>query len=81
MANRHQGTMKQCVSRENWTVVRTQLYMARKRRRKDLMTAVSVLKPLGGKMLTVCKDAKVVQCHGGNRMRTGRNAMSEMRWG
>ena len=64
----------------SWTVARTQLYMMRMRMRKDLTMAVSTLKPLWGKMLTVCKDAKVVQCHGSNRTRTGRE-MSEMKWG
>ena len=79
-ANRRRGAAKQCVSRENWTIARTQLYMMRMRMRKDLMMAVSALKPLWGKMLMACKDVKVVQCHGSNRMRTGRE-MSETKWG
>ena len=54
--------------------------MTRMRMRNDLMTAVSTLKPLWGKMLMVCKDAKVVQCHRSNRTRTGRE-MSETKWG
>ena len=80
VANWHWGAAKQHVSRENWTVARTQLYMRRRRMRKDLTKAVSALKPLWGKMLTACKDAKVVQCHRSNRMRTGRE-MSETKWG
>ena len=54
--------------------------MMRMRMRKDLTMAVSALKPLWGKMLTACKDAKVVQCHRSNRTRTGRE-MSETKWG
>ena len=57
------------------------MYAIRKRRRKNLTTAVSTLKPLWGKMLTVCKDVKVVQFDGGNKTRTGRKAMSETKWG
>ena len=54
--------------------------MMKMRMRKDLTMAVSTLKPLWGKMLMACKDAKVVQCHGSNRTRTWRE-MSKTKWG